>query len=167
MKGTYQFDPGLYLVNGDFGANAQATATCTGCTIVLLNGGTFKFNGGATITFSADANVQDGLGNSYPALNGVVFYQQPPQPFTPPPTSTSSMKFNGNSTLNLQGAMYFPTTDINIQGNDFSNIASTNSGFVFVAASITFTGNNTTNFNTSACKQYGLSLNTHYIQLVE
>lgn len=161
LKGAYTFNPGLYVINGDFGANAGANASCNGCTFVLLNGGAFKFNGGATLNFTASSNVMDNSGNTYPALDGVIFYEQPG-------VNTTYIKFNGNSTLNLQGVMYFPNGSITIQGNNFSNEAIQNSCFAFVANDITFTGNNTTNMDASACSNYGVnSLNTRYIQLVE
>ena len=105
IKGTVTLNPGTYFVTGDVTFNSQAVVNGTGVTIVLtgLNGaaGNMHINGGAQLNLSAPSSG---------AYKGVVLYRDRR-------ASEQTVKFNGGAGLNLTGALYFPTTNIETMGN--------------------------------------------------
>ena len=94
---TYVIDGGNFSVNG--GATLQEATGGTGVTIILTDSsggdapGRVTINGGAIVTLAAPTSGD---------YSGVVFYQDKSA------VSTSKNKFNGGSTTNFTGALYFP-----------------------------------------------------------
>jgi hypothetical protein len=106
LKGTVKLNPGTYYINGgDVSFGAQSKVTGTGVTIVLTgtdgDAGSLDINGGADITLSAP-----GSGD----YKGIAIYRDRR-------ASVETVKFNGGGALNVQGALYMPTTDFDMMGN--------------------------------------------------
>lgn len=105
-KGTVTMKPGIYYINGgDVTFNSQSVINGEHVVIILTgpNGdaGDMHVNGQATLNLSAPSTGP---------YHGVVLYRDRRAPVT-------SVRFNGGATLNLVGALYFPTTDIETMGN--------------------------------------------------
>jgi hypothetical protein len=127
------FSPGTYVVNqGEFKINGGATITCAGCnasagvTIVLTGSGTsyatVSINGGAKVTLKAPAT------GSYA---GMLFFQDDDAP------GGGSNVINGGATMNLSGALYFPSQSVDFSGNAASSTASCTQ---IVARTVSFSG---------------------------
>ncbi|MFN3945228.1 MAG: pilus assembly protein TadG-related protein [Allosphingosinicella sp.] len=112
IKGAVKLQPGIYYVNGgdvDFGSQAEVSGT--GVTIVMTgpNGqaGDIKLNGGAKVSLTAPETGSH---------HGVVLYRDRR-------ASNINVKFNGGGTFNMRGALYLPTTDLELLGNFDLNAA--------------------------------------------
>ena len=86
---------------------------CASCTIILTNSnsgtsgvqiGTVDINGGAEIDMSAPTSG---------TYDGILFYQDR----RAVQTNSNANMINGTSTSSFGGAMYFPSTHLNINGN--------------------------------------------------
>ncbi len=145
-------NPGTYYINkGDFSIGAQATVTCacsaagSGVTIVLTSTGSASqigkvtINGGATVTLNAPSDA----GAQY---EGLLFVQDRRA------TSTQPNKFNGGSTMNLTGGIYFPSEQIEWTGN---NSTGTPTCTKIVAKTVVFIGNS--NMDDSGCAAAGVN----------
>ncbi|WP_205481003.1 TadE/TadG family type IV pilus assembly protein [Sphingomonas arenae] len=127
LKGDVTFSPGVYVIKGDMNVNSSAHIKCTGCTFVLTDDpasgtGTVDINGGAELDLSAPTEGQP--------YQGILFYQNRGAPQT-------TSKINGNSQSTLQGAFYFPNSQVEYTGT---------AGLVFncvqlVVRRVTFMGN--------------------------
>jgi hypothetical protein len=109
IKGAVTLPPGVhYIDGGSLNANANASITGHGVTIILTNSsnpaatGTVDINGGATLNLSAPKSGTYG---------GVLFYQDPRA------TLGNVVKINGNSASSIEGAFYFPKATLNFNGN--------------------------------------------------
>jgi hypothetical protein len=102
VNNTKTFDPGVYIIDGgDFTLNANAIVNGAGVTFYLTNGATVKFNGNAQMTFSAPT------AGTY---SGILFYGDRTQP-------NAIQKFNGTATSSMTGALYFPSQQVQMNGN--------------------------------------------------
>jgi hypothetical protein len=125
--------PGVYIVNGgSFSVGGAVVLTGTGVTIVLTGSGsnyaTSTISNGATVTLSAPTTG---------ATAGLLFFQNPNAP------TTGSDSFEGGSTENLTGALYFPSQTV-----DYSNGTSTTSTCTqLIAWHLAFSGNASFNSN--------------------
>jgi hypothetical protein len=143
------FQPGVYVLDGvGLKINAGATVKCSACspggkgvTFVLTNSdpskqaGTVDINGGATVKLNAPA---DGT------YAGLLFFQD-----SKVSSKVGTSSFNGGANIELTGALYFPATHVEMNGN----VGGTSECTVVVADTIDFTGN--TNLDTTKCKDYG------------
>ena len=110
-NGTLKLGSATYIIDGgNFSAGAQAKVSCTNCTIVLTNsdGGTptigqVDMNGGAEMIMSAPEGG---------TFDGILFYQDR----RAPESTTIVHKVNGNSNSLMEGAFYFPTQQLQING---------------------------------------------------
>lgn len=128
-------NPGTYYVtDGSFQASGQSQITCNchnpgdGVTIVLTGSspGGVNIEGGAIINLQAPTNA----GNLF---DGFLFFQD---------RSTlvgTQVVFNGNSTINMQGTLYFPRGAFRWNGDS----SDPNSCTQIVADTLQFTGNTT------------------------
>lgn len=145
-------NPGVYYIDkGDLSIGAQATVTCacsaagSGVTIVLTSSssasqiGNVTINGGATMTLNAPSSATA-------PFQGLLFFQDPRA------TSTHDNKFNGGSTMNLTGGIYFPSEQVEWTGN---NSSGTPTCTKIVAKTIVFTGNS--NMDDSGCAAAGVN----------
>ncbi len=133
QSGTATLAPGVYIIDaGNFNANAQASITGTGVTIILTGSGTnyaqMNINGGASINLQAP-------GSGSPT-KGVLFFQDPAAP-TYQGNQIISNKLNGGAGLVLNGALYFPKQKIEFSGGAGASI----SCLQMIGYAVTFTGN--------------------------
>jgi hypothetical protein len=121
-------NPGIYILNkGDFSIGAQATVTGTGVTIILTsstgsNFGSVNISSGASVNLSAPTNG---------ATAGILFYEDRNAP------SSITSTFQGGSTMNLNGALYFPSSSLKYAGNSTSTAGTCLS---IIANNVTLTG---------------------------
>ena len=112
VNGTLKLGSATYVIDGgDFSAGAQAKISCTGCTIILTNSdsgsapiGTVDINGGAQLNMSAPTSG---------TYDGILFYQDR----RATQSTTIVNKVNGNSLSLMQGAFYFPSQQLQINGD--------------------------------------------------
>jgi hypothetical protein len=132
-QSVVDFSPGTYVVDqGVFNVNGGAEITCTGCTgtagvtIVLTGSGTsyatVRINGGAAVSLKAPTS------GSY---SGLLFFQDDDAP------GGGSNVINGGATMNLSGALYFPSQSVDFNGNAASGGASCTQ---IVARTVSFSG---------------------------
>ena len=144
---TLNLPSGTYYINGG-DATIQGTLNCTSCTIVLTNKdtatsaqiGQFKSNAGANV------NITSPTTGTY---KGLAIYQD-----RRAVDSGQTNKINGNNNSIIQGALYFPSQQLDYNGDGTTNAICT----MFVARRINFSGNNTTTNKfkkLSDCSAYG------------
>ena len=138
----------FYINGGD--AFIQGNLTCTGCTIVLTNLdqtaasptiGQFKVNAGSNVNMTAPT---DGT------FKGLAIYQD-----RRATDSSPGNKINGNQSSIIQGAIYFPNSQLDYNGTGTTSAICTE----FVARRVIFSGNSTTTnkFKKLAdCSAFGL-----------
>jgi len=134
LNGTVNLGSATYIIDsGDLSIGAQAHVNCTGCTFVLTSSnsgtsgvqiGNVNINGGAAVNISPPTT-----GN----FANILMYQVR----RAASGSGQSNQINGNSTSLLQGAMYFPTRILDINGTSGLNFTCAQ----FVARTVNFSGN--------------------------
>jgi hypothetical protein len=132
--------PGVYVMDGGaFDAAGGSSITGNGVTIILTGSGTnyatVTINGGAIVNMTAPSSG---------AYTGIAFMQSPNAP------SGTTDKFNGGSTMDIDGVIYFPRQALQFNGGNTSGNRCTR----MVADTITFTGNAVLGNN---CSGLGLS----------
>ena len=129
-NGTTTLAAGNYIVNGgELRINGNATVNGTGVMFYLTNGATLRINGGATMTLRAPTTG---------TWAGLLFFGNRTQ-------ATATNRINGNSSTILQGAVYFPSQDVDFQGNFSGNYGC----LQVIADRVTYTGSATFNNNCS------------------
>lgn len=136
----------IYINGGD--VTLQGDLSCTGCTIVLTNSdplsttiGQIKVNAGANNNITAPTSG---------TFKGIAIYQDRRATDRSPGNNV-----NGNSGSIIQGALYFPTQQLDYNGTGTTDAICT----MFVARRVNFSGNSTTTnkFKKMAdCGAYGL-----------
>jgi hypothetical protein len=135
VNGVKTFKPGVYVIDGGaFKLNANAIVDGAGVTFYLTNGATVQFNGSAQISFSAPTSG---------TYSGILFFGDRTQP-------NAVQKFNGTANSFMTGALYFPSQQIQLNG-DFSG---QNGCMQVISDTIDYTGN--ANF-ASNCAAAGMS----------
>jgi Putative Flp pilus-assembly TadE/G-like len=136
------FPAGTYIVDGSFTINGgasvcnQASAGCSstgvqnaGVTFYVTNGGTVKTNGTSNIFLSAPDSG---------TYAGVLFYQDA--------NDTSTAIMDGTANSFFQGALYFPTAELDFGGT----ITNTTAAYtVIVANDLKLNGTATVNLNSN------------------
>ena len=114
QKGNITLGEGTtYIVDsGDFEIGSQAHVTCNGCTIVLTNSSTATTPTIGNVKINAGAEVDMKAPNSGSNFDGILFYQD--RRATSGPSQTNLI--NGNSDSLMEGAFYFPTRNLQING---------------------------------------------------
>lgn len=116
------FEPGLYYISGGgLSLGGQANVSGAGVTFYMDSGSTVSMNGGATVSLSAPTSGTD---------SGIVFFGDRSD-------STSAPVFNGGSTQQITGVLYFPTQNVTYAGHGSSSSQCTQ----LVANTVTVTGN--------------------------
>ncbi|NIR45885.1 MAG: hypothetical protein GWM93_17060, partial [Gemmatimonadetes bacterium] len=120
------FNPGLYILdNAPFTINGQADVSGTDVSFYLTPGGSpnddITIAGGASVTLSAPS---DG------PLPGILFYHDRVA------GSNITHNLTGGSDMQLEGIVYFPSTDVQFSGG--STVQS--SGAVIIADEVGFSG---------------------------
>lgn len=132
IQGTANLSAGTYFINGgSLKINAGAVVNGTNVVFVLTSRNaattpsaiaTVDINGGATLNITAPSTG---------TYKGVLFFQDRRA------VDSGSNKINGNSSSKLQGAIYFPSQEVQFNGNTGMNIAC----IKLVAKRLEFTGN--------------------------
>ncbi|MEO5375826.1 MAG: pilus assembly protein TadG-related protein [Alphaproteobacteria bacterium] len=141
LKGNVTLAPGVYIIDdGGLTIDGGAIVTGEGVTIYLTGStpatvSTVTVNGGATVTLSAPTS------GSY---SGMLFWQAPGA------TSSGVNRFNGGATMQLKGALYFPTQEIQFTGGATTGPQCTK----VVSRVVTFKGN--ANMKADGCKDAGV-----------
>ena len=149
FSGTVTLQPGLYIIDGGIlRANAGTTITGAGVTLYFANGATSSFNGGATL------NLSPPLDGPY---SGLTFFGSR--------NDTGTVhQVNGNAGSVVEGAVYFPTTNVQFSGNSKS---SGGGGCTQVIAdTIELTGNSSLRSSCSVSGTRDLLAN-RFVRLVE
>ncbi|MFZ3581685.1 pilus assembly protein TadG-related protein [Loktanella sp. DJP18] len=131
ISGNVTFGAGLYIVDGGtLQINASTDVSGNGVTFFLTNGATLAINGGATLNLSAPESGP---------LAGLLFYAA---------RGSVGVKhsINGTAGSTLNGAVYFPTSDLDYSGNFSGTYGCTQ----IVTRRVTFTGNSSLNVDCSA-----------------
>ncbi len=134
IKGTANFDPGIYVIDGSTGGsltvNAQAKVTCTGCVFILTTTGTdmtkvatAKLNGGATWQVTAPDSG---------TYAGIMLYQDRRA------TSGYTNYVTGDNASVMLGGIYFPSQEVQFTGSSTMDTKC----IQIVARTVVFTGNN-------------------------
>jgi hypothetical protein len=114
--------PGIYIIQGgSLTISGNTTVTGTGVTFVLTGSGST-----ASITGNSKLNLSAPTGGP---TAGLVFFGDP--------ANTAAVSFSGNGTLEINGAIYFPSQSVSFEGNTSNASGCTQ----LVAFAITFTGN--------------------------
>ena len=156
LKGTVNFDPGIYYIDGDtLSFGAQANVTGTNVVFILTSStaasdptsvATLNMNGGAHVNLTAPSTG---------TYAGILFYQDRRA------SSAYSNFITGDSTSLIQGAIYFPNQLVQYTGNTGIN---TNC-MQLVAKNVTFTGNSDIS-NVCPSGSGGSSISGRQIRLV-
>lgn len=158
---TLTLPPGTYYINGG-DAFIQGNLTCTACTIVLTNSSTsptatigqFKVNAGSNVNMTAPTTG---------TFQGLAIYQD-----RRATDSAPGNKINGNQSSIIQGAIYFPNSQLDYNGTGTTSAICTE----FIARRVIFSGNSTTTNKfkkLSDCSAFGLgggSSATRMVRLV-
>ncbi|HLV96596.1 MAG TPA: pilus assembly protein TadG-related protein [Candidatus Acidoferrales bacterium] len=145
--GTVDFQPGTYVVDGNFTVNGNSTlcnstnANCSGMNTnpptSMNDGVTFYITGGGSVSINGTSNVYLSAPNSG-TYAGILFYQDP--------ADTSAATLNGTNTSYYQGALYFPTAQLNFGGN----LTNTTAAYtVIVADDLKFFGTSNVTINSN------------------
>lgn len=159
QNGAATLSPGVYCNGLDLGAQARVTLSPG---VYVVKGGSVKINGGAQISGSGVTIFLTGSSGNYAQMDinggaqvdltapnsgtyaGVLFFQDRNAPVG------GDNKFNGGSSMSLNGALYFPGQQVDFQGNTNNAGGCTR----IVADTITFTGDATLG---NACASLGLT----------
>ena len=136
---TIFMNPGIYIMDeGNFTVNGGGTITGSGVTIILTASdgsgyGTISINGGGTINLTAPTS-SDNSGSIQGDYTGMLFYQDRAA------GSSSSLNgtINGNSNVELGGAIYMPENNLSFTGG--AEVGS-DGCLLLVAQEVSFTGN--------------------------
>jgi hypothetical protein len=135
INGTKTMAPGVYVISGGtLKINANANISGSGVMFYLTGGATVQMNGNATVNLSAATSGP---------YAGVLWFGDRTQAY-------AVQQINGNSTSSMTGAIYFPSQEVDFQGN----FSGANGCMQIVADTINYTGNST--FSTD-CTAYGMS----------
>jgi Flp pilus assembly protein TadG len=122
-------NPGVYIIDrGSFDIGSQATLSGTGVTFIFTSSTssgypTITVNGGATVSLTSPSTGE---------YSGIAFYQDRR-------ASTGNVnRFNGGSTMQINGAIYMPSAHLNFNGGSAVNAACTQ----IVSNTVDFSGNN-------------------------
>ena len=115
VSGTATFNPGVYYVTGSVNFGSQANVTANGAVFILTatnaasntsNVATVSMQGGARLNMTAPSTG---------TYAGILFYQDRRA------SNMATNIINGNSTSLLQGALYFPRQELQMNGTSGMN----------------------------------------------
>jgi Flp pilus assembly protein TadG len=154
MKFAITLNPGVYIIKGgDLSINANAQIQGDGVTFIFLadtpsnTGGISNINGNANVALTAPGPEGHIAGTYYGEYPGLLFVQDPGA------LSTQVNRMNGGASMQMSGALYFPSTEVNYTGgSDLS------AGCIkIVARKITFSGNSYLNADSANCAAQGVA----------
>lgn len=148
INGDVHFEPGVYIVDGGtFRLNGGASITGENVTIYLTNNANVQMNGNADIALSAPETGD---------YAGVLFWGDRNN------APTTEARFNGTAASALKGALYFPSQEVDIRGN----FSGSDGCMRIIAHRVEMSGNSTLNID---CSRSGsVSVQTPgFVRLVE
>lgn len=155
---TLNLSSGLYIFkNASLDVEGGATINGTGVTLVFAgdpgNVGTVTINGNAkgTLTGPTETNIP-----GHPEARGLLMYRIR----TP---NSGPVMLNGNGTMTLSGGMYFPDSDVQVNGN--ADLGST--CLSIIGGLIYFSGNAETTIGVAGCSNYKPYPSIRTVRLVE
>jgi Flp pilus assembly protein TadG len=101
---TVALNPGTYIIEGGLNIGSGATLTGTGVTLYFTGSGQLQMNSGSTAQLVAPTSG---------SLGGILIWEAS--------SDTNAMILNGNSSAELQGAVYLPSAQLTI--NSAANTA--------------------------------------------
>jgi Flp pilus assembly protein TadG len=116
-SGAITFNPGLYIINGDFRATGSGNLTGTGGVTFYLPTGSLSVTGSGSLNFTAPTTGP---------YSGILFYQDA--------SDNNSASFTGSGGSTLNGIFYLPKATLNLTG---SGGAAFNTDLVVGALNIT------------------------------
>lgn len=146
-QSVVHFNPGIYILTGDFAVAGQAVVTGTEVTFIFQNG-RIGFSGGVSVNFTAPSSGP---------LAGLVMIQDPaypgllddpvlnprcdrsidvPVPYAEPNEAMCYHSLAGGSSQLLDGVVYFPNSTIQFSGGSSTEKTST----MLIADKLAFTG---------------------------
>lgn len=133
QNGTTTLNPGVYLIDaGNFKSVGGASIVGQDVTIILTGNGSkyaeLDIAGGSTISLSAPTSGGD--------FEGVLFFQDPDAPAYQG-NNLIRNKIVGNSSLDLNGAIYIPNQELEFSGGSDGNTTC----LQIVAGKVSFSGN--------------------------
>jgi hypothetical protein len=160
ISGTVDFAPGIYIIaDGDLDIGSQAAVTGDEVVFVLTGAtpasvGNVVINGGADITLTPPTTGD---------MTGILFYQDP----NADPGGTNTLEeshFNGDAEVNLTGALYFPSRQVEYGGSSAAGASCLH----VVARRVKFTGSANITNDPDVCAAFGVQeVNQLRVQLVE
>lgn len=154
---TLQDNTTYYVNGGDL--NVQGTLSCRACTIVLTNKSASSPIGNIKVNASANINMTAPNAGTY---RGIAIYQD-----RRATDCSNCNKINGNSGSIIQGALYFPSRELEYNGTGTTTAICT----MFVARRLNFSGNSATSnkfrgINDPVCAAFGFGGGGPTIQMV-
>ncbi|MCK5295679.1 MAG: hypothetical protein KAJ75_02205, partial [Alphaproteobacteria bacterium] len=140
-KGPTTMNSGVYIIDkGEFRVNAQANVVGEDVTIILTSStgadyATVHINGACDVDLTAPDSGD---------YSGILFYGDRDS------EGTGSVLFNGTANMNLEGALYFPSDEIEFKGNSSSGSSCTQ----IIGSTVTFTGSSELSHD---CEESGTS----------
>lgn len=119
--GSVTFNPGLYIIEGEFAVNAGSKLIGSGVTFHLTKQASLKLNGGAQINLDAPTEGP---------FAGILF-------FGARDSTVATHQVNGSSGSAFNGAIYFPGSEVEYSGR----AGSTGGCTQIIGRTVTFIGN--------------------------
>jgi hypothetical protein len=133
LNGNVTLNPGVYVVQGDFKINSNASISGSGVTIYVTNGGRVTMNGNATVNLSAPTSG---------TYAGMLF-------FGDRSSNGGVNNFNGTASSHMTGNIYFANQEVDYLGN-FTGM---NGCVRVVGRTVQWTGNTSVS---NDCSSYGM-----------
>ena len=134
LNGPVNLPSGTYIIDGgDLNFGNKASVTCTGCTFVLTNSDSTSTDIGG-VDFNADAHIELSAPDTG-LYDGIVIYQDRRAESGPSEVN----RINGNASSVIDGALYFPSQQLEINGGGGLEFTCGQ----FVALIVEFSGNST------------------------
>jgi Flp pilus assembly protein TadG len=150
IKGTLIASGNIVVYGGNINFDAGATVTGTDVTFFLTGpdgaGGTYSTNGHPKLTLSAPTSG---------TYENILFYRDRGSPLV-------EIKLNGNAQSSLTGGLYFPTADVEVNGNAGFQATC----FQLVGRRLSFSGNATIRNRCSGAGG-GRGFTLEYVRLVK
>jgi hypothetical protein len=127
--GELHFNPGLYVMDGagiSFGSTSTITGTGVHFYLTENNGNADSFD----ISGTADVTLVAGTTDDY-GMAGILIYHDRLAP------TNVTHNMTGGATMDLEGILYFPTTDVKYAGGSAFDISAT----MIIADEVEITGN--------------------------
>ena len=145
VKGNVTFSEGLYFVDGAFSNNGNTSLAGSGVTFVI--GGNVTLNGNIAMDLTAPASGP---------YSGLLF-------FGDRDATKESIKISGDLASSLQGAVYFPTGNLQFTGSS----AATSGCTQLIAHTIELTGNSSIKSSCGSAGVEQIKVGKSLVQLVE